>query len=248
VVASLTLAGYVLNVVALKPERPAQVLSSMLSSDRGQQVLAGVFADEIHRRAPSIPEDSARSLAMDLTSNPQVAHVIRRLGRADSPAARQALVDRSLATVARQDPAAAEAAREYLRTVRPLSLLTSTGSPWDSGTVTAMHRALSSLVLVGALLAAGLAAMALLVGPARDQVLRWVGGWGLVAGAVGAFGAFALPTILLHSTSGPLPVLLWAGFDASRHDLLVLFVGLAGGGAVLLLAALAVRSGSPRRY
>lgn len=246
-VASLTLAGYIVNLVALERGRPADVLSAMLGSAHGQQALTETFAGEIQQNAPGISAERARMLAGDVTSDPRVARAVKELSRSRSPEARRAMINRVVDSLAKQDPRAAATARQYLRTVKPGELDSAMSLQWASPKARTWHRELSSLVRVGLLASIVLAALALLLGPARDRVVRRFGVWGIVAAIVGALASFVVPIIVLPHMTGLWPTLVRAGLLTTSHDLLILFGALAAGGVVLLLLGYAGRSLSTRR-
>jgi hypothetical protein len=241
-VASLTLAGYVVDLVALAPGRPADVLNAMLGTADGRQALSNTFAGEIQRNVPGMSAERARALAGEVTSDPRLVRAVRELDRSKSPEERRATVDRVVGSVAKQDPQAGAVARQYLRTVRPRQLDTAMSLQWVSPQARTWHRQLSTLVRVGLPAAVVLAALALLLGPARDRVLRWFGAWGLVAAIVGGLVCFVVPIVVLPGMTGLWPTVLRAGLLTTRDDLLVLFGALAVGGVVLILVGYAGRA------
>lgn len=243
-VATLTLVGYVVDVVVFAPGRPAQVAAQMLSTKQGRQVVTDDLAQRVHAYAPAIPQEQAHAVIDQALQDPRVVQALHDLSQQSTAEAQRAAIDRFVGSVAAQDPQAAAIARQYVNTVKPTQVLSGPSSPLSGATARSWHRFLTKAVPVGALVALVLAGAALLLGPRRDAVLRRIGIWGVVWAVIGLALWFALPRFVLPHLTGTWPVVLSAALTASRSDLVSVFGGLAAAGAVLLLLGYGARGSS----
>ncbi len=227
---TVALVAHVVDRVAVAPGRSEAALKAALRTPSTRAVLRDEVARRVAQQVPGVSVGRARDVAGRILADPRVADTAGSL-LAASPDRRSRIVDGALSLLRSRDPALADQVRARADRLLPrlrVPVLDRLG---------AEHERLLAVGSLGATAAVVLAALALLLGPRRDRLLRRIGVWGLLAGMLGVALLWAGPRLL---DGGPVwTALVAGGLDAARGGLAPLFVGLLVGGVLLLAAGAA---------
>jgi hypothetical protein len=221
---TVALAAHVVDRVAVAPGRSEAALKAALRTPSTRAVLRDEVARRVAQQVPGVSVGRARDVAGRILADPRVADTAGSL-LAASPDRRSRIVG-ALSMLRSRDPALADQVRARADRLLPrlrVPVLDRLG---------AEHERLLALRSLGATAAVVLAALALLLGPRRDRLLRRIGVWGLLAGVLGVALLWAGPRLL--DGGSVWTALVAGGLDAARGDLVPLFVGLLIGGVLLL--------------
>jgi len=234
---TLALAAHVVDRVAAAPGRPQAALEAALHTPSTRAVLRDEVARRVAEQVPGVSVGRARDVAGRILADPRVADTAGSL-LASGKDRRSQIVDGALSLLRSRDPALADRVRARTDRLLPrlrVPVLDRLG---------AEHERLLDVRSLGAVAAVVLAALALLMGPRRDRLLRRTGGWGVLTGALGLALLWVGPRLL--DGGSVLTALSAGGLDAARGGLVPLFVVLLVGGLLLLAAGAAARGPAGR--
>jgi hypothetical protein len=222
---TLALAAHVADRAVAGPGRVGAALKGALDSPQTRAALRKDVSRRVAASVPGVSRRRAAEVADRVLADPRLPAAVDALVSA-GPAQRRRAVDRALSTLATRDPALARRVRAEAGTVLPGLRL-----PYVDR-LDAVHRRLDGLRSLGTVVAVVLGALALLVGPRRDRLVRRIGVWGILVGGLGAALVWLLPGAL---DAGPAWALVVAGgLRAARTSLTALFAALCAAGLVLV--------------